>query len=124
MCVCVCFVLFCSVVVVLSVVGRQQHRRYIVIDAMVYPRNWILEDELSAGKTLGVFGLSLVFQRLAFATEKIFEFGSYDVMHESNKMSFGRYFIVYLAFLEVRVLLWMSFEHGYDLEREHFFADI
>ena len=72
-CVCVClfcFVLFCSVVV-LCVVGRQQHCRYIVIDAMVYPRNWILEDELSTGKTLGVFGLSLVFQHLAFATEKI-----------------------------------------------------
>ena len=64
------FVLFCSVVV-LCVVGRQQHCRYIVIDAMVYPRNWILEDELSTGKTLGVFGLSLVFQHLAFATEKI-----------------------------------------------------
>ena len=71
--VCVCvFVLvsFCSVVV-LFVVGRQQHCRYIVTDAMVYPRNWILEDELSTGKTLGVFGLSLVFQHLAFATEKI-----------------------------------------------------
>ena len=70
--VCVCVsVLFCSVVVVLFVVGRQQDCRYIVIDAMVYPRNWILEDELSTGKTLGVFGLSLVFQHLAFATEKI-----------------------------------------------------
>ena len=68
----VCVCLFCSVVVVvLFVVGRQQHCRYIVIDAMVYPRNWILEDELSTGKTLGVFGLSLVFQHLAFATEKI-----------------------------------------------------
>ena len=65
------FVLFCSVVVVLFVVGRQQHCRYIGIDAMVYLRNWILEDELSTGKTLGVFGLSLVFQHLAFATEKI-----------------------------------------------------
>ena len=72
-CVCVVFVLFCSVVVVVVsfVIGRQQHCRYIVIDAMVYPRNWILEDELSTGKTLGVFGLSLVFQHLAFATEKI-----------------------------------------------------
>ena len=70
--VCVCvFVLFCSVVVVLFVVGRQQYCRYIGIDAMVYPRNWILEDELSTGKTLGVFGLSLVFQHLAFATDKI-----------------------------------------------------
>ena len=40
---------------------------------MVYPRNWILEDELSTGKTLGVFELSLVFLYLVFATEKIFE---------------------------------------------------
>ena len=38
---------------------------------MVYPRNWILEDELSTGKALGVFELSLVFQHLVFATEKI-----------------------------------------------------
>ena len=88
MCVCVCFVLFCSVVVSF-VVGKQQHRRYIVIDAMVYPRNWILEDELSTGKTLEVFGLSLVFLHLVFATEKIFEFASYDIVHESNEMSFG-----------------------------------
>ena len=70
--VCVCFVLFCSVVVLcVEVVGRQQHCRYIVTDAMVYPRNWILEDEFSTGKTLGVFGLSLVFRHLVFATEKI-----------------------------------------------------
>ena len=26
--------------------------------------------------------------------------------------------------LEVHVLLWISFDHGYDLEREHFSADI
>ena len=71
--VCVCvFVLFCSVVVVvLFVVGRQQHCRYIVIDAMVYPKNWILEDKFSTGKTSGVFGLNLVFLHLVFATEKI-----------------------------------------------------
>jgi len=55
---------------------------------MVYPRNWTLEDEFSTGKTLGVFGLSLVFLHLVFATEKISEFGSYDIMHESNEMSF------------------------------------
>ena len=67
----VVLVLVVVVVVVLFVVGRQQHCRYIVIDAMVYPRNWILEDELSTGKTLGVFGLSLVFLHLVFATEKI-----------------------------------------------------
>ena len=72
---CVC--LFCSVVVVvvvvvvLFVVGRQQHCRYIVIDAMVYPKNWILEDKFSTGKTSGVFGLNLVFLHLVLATEKI-----------------------------------------------------
>jgi len=51
--VCVCvFASFCSVVVVvLFVVRRQQHCRYIVIDAMVYPKNWILEDEFGTGKT-------------------------------------------------------------------------
>ena len=72
MCVCV-FVLFCSVVVVVVsfVVGKQQHCRYIVTDAMVYPRNWILEDEFSTGKTLRVFGLSLVFLHLVFAIEEI-----------------------------------------------------
>ena len=43
MCVFVC--LFCSVVV-LFVVGRQQHCRYIVIDAMVYPKNWIWKTSL------------------------------------------------------------------------------
>ena len=66
---CVCFVLlllFC-----LFVVGRQQHCRYIVIDAMVYPKNWILEDKFGTGKTSGVFGLNLVFLHLVFATEKI-----------------------------------------------------
>ena len=26
--------------------------------------------------------------------------------------------------LEAHVLLWISFDHGYDLEREHFSADI
>ena len=34
--VCVCVCLCCSVVVVLCVVGRQQHCRYIVTDAMVF----------------------------------------------------------------------------------------
>ena len=71
MCVCV-FVLFCSVVVVVSfVVGRQQHRRCIVIDAMVYPKNWILEDEFGTGKTSGVFGLNMVFLHLVLRLKKI-----------------------------------------------------
>ena len=71
MCVCLfCFVLFCSVVV-LFVVGKQQHCRYIVIDAMVYPRNWILEDEFGTGKTLEVFGMNLVFLHLVLRLKKI-----------------------------------------------------
>ena len=97
--VCVCvFVLFCSVVVVLFVVGRQQHCRYIGIDAMVCPRNWILEDELSTGKTLGVFGLILVFQHLAFATEKILNLGATTSCMNRTRWVFGRYLIVYLVF--------------------------
>ena len=71
MCVCVCFVLFCSVVVVSFVVGRQQHCRHIVIDAMVYPKNWILEDEFGTGKTSGVFGLNMVFLHLVLRWKKI-----------------------------------------------------
>jgi len=43
------FVLFCCVV--LFVVGWQQHRRYSVIDAMVYSKSWRLEDKLGTGKT-------------------------------------------------------------------------
>ena len=84
-CVCFCFV---SVVVVLFVVGRQQHCRYIVIDAMVYPRNWILEDELSTGKTLGVLGTESGIPTSGFRDREDFEFGSYYIMHELNKMSF------------------------------------
>ena len=64
---CVC--LFCSVVVVSFVVGRQQHCRYIVIDAMVYPKNWIWKT-FGTGKTSGVFGLNLVFLHLGFAIER------------------------------------------------------
>ena len=47
-CVCVCFVLFCCCCcfVFCIVVGRQQHCRYIVIDAMVYPKNWIWKTSL------------------------------------------------------------------------------
>ena len=67
----VCVCLFCSVVVVSFVVGWQQHCRYIVIDAMVYPKNWILEDEFSTGKTSGVFGLNMVFLHLVLRWKKI-----------------------------------------------------
>ena len=83
------FVLFCSVVVVSFVVGRRQHCRYIIIDAMVYPKNWILEDEFGTGKTSGVFGLNMVFLHLVLLLKKILEFGSYNIVHESTGMSFG-----------------------------------
>ena len=38
---------------------------------MVYPRNWILEDEFGTGKTSEVFGLNIVFLHLVFVTEQI-----------------------------------------------------
>ena len=76
MCVCVC--LFCFVVVVSFVVGRQQHCRYIVIDAMVYPKNWILEDEFGTGKTSGVFGLNGI-STSGFAIEE--DFGIWQLQH-------------------------------------------
>ena len=69
--VCVCLFCFVLLLLFLFVVGRQQHCRYIVIDAMVYPKNWSLEDEFSTEETSGVFGLNLVFLHLVFATEKI-----------------------------------------------------
>ena len=47
-CECVCSVLLCC----LFVVGWQQHRSYSVIDAMVYLKNWRLEDERHTGKTV------------------------------------------------------------------------
>ena len=87
---CVCFALFCSVVVVVSsVVGRQQHCRYIVIDAMVYPKNWILEDEFGTGKTSGVFGLNMVFLHLVLRLKKILNSGVTTVCMKSTEMSFG-----------------------------------
>ena len=49
---CVC--LFCFVLLLFCVVGRQQHCRYIVTDAMVYPRNWILEDVRSLWTESGI----------------------------------------------------------------------
>ena len=68
---CVCLFCFVLVVVVLFVVEDNSTVGISLSTPWIYPRNWILEDELSTGKTLGVFGLSLVFQHLAFATEKI-----------------------------------------------------
>ena len=71
------FVLFCSVVVSF-VVGRRQHCRYIVIDAMVYPKNWILEDEFGTGKTSRVFGLNGI-STSGFAIEE--DFGIWKLQH-------------------------------------------
>ena len=71
--VCVCvfvFVLFCSVVVFVFV-GRQQHRRYIVIDAMVYPRNWILEGRIWYWKDLRSLCTEYCILTSGFVTEKI-----------------------------------------------------
>ena len=71
------FVLFCSVVVSF-VVGRRQHCRYIVIDAMVYPKNWILEGEFGTGKTSRVFGLNGI-STSGFAIEE--DFGIWKLQH-------------------------------------------
>ena len=87
-CVCVCFVLFCCCCCRFVVVGRRQHCRYIVIDAMIYPKNWILEDEFGTGKTSRVFGLNGI-STSGFAIEEDLEFGSYNIVHESTGMSFG-----------------------------------
>ena len=84
------FVLFCFCSVVVSfVVGRQQHCRYIVIDAMVYPKNWILEDDFLYWKDLRSLWTEYGISTSGFAMEEDFEFGSYDSVHESTKMSFG-----------------------------------
>ena len=82
------FVLFCSVVVISFVVGRQQHCRYIVIDAMVYPKSWILEDEFGTGKTSGVFGLNMVFLHLVLRLKKILNSEVTTVCMKLTEMSF------------------------------------
>ena len=112
-CVCVCFVLFCSVVVVVVVVsfvvGRQQHRRYIVIEAMVYPRNWILGDEFGTEKTPGVFGLNLVFPHLVFiSTEEIWNSKVTTLCMNRQGWVLGDASSSILR-IGRRVLLWLSF---------------
>ena len=122
-CVCLflfCFVLFCCCFVF---VGRQQHRRYIVIDAMVYPRNWILEDEFGTGKTSEVFALNIVFLHLVSWQRR---FWIWKLRHYAwiERDEFWMMLYHLPCVLEAHVLLWISFDHGYDLEREHFSADI
>ena len=55
-----------------------------------------------------------------FRSRGDFEFESYDIMHESNEMSFLNDALSSTLCFGRRVLLWISFDHGYDLEREHF----
>ena len=82
------FVLFCSVVVSF-VVGRQQHRRCIVIDAMVYPKNWIFGRRIWYWKDFRSLWTEYGIPTSGFAIEEDFEFGSYNIVHESTGMSFG-----------------------------------
>ena len=117
----VCVCLFCSVVVVSFVVGWQQHCRYIVIDAMVYPKNWILEDKFGTGKTSGVFGLNLVFLHLVFATEKILNLEVTTLCMNRTRWALDDALSSILCFGR-RVLRWLSFDHECDLEHEHFFC--
>ena len=135
-CVCV-FVLFCSVVVVVAlfVVGWQQHRSYRVIDAMVYSKNWRLEDKLDTGKTLTsvdwvwIRNQIYVYESVYFAIldvmeivmtgvtwvllscmhGRIPEFGAYDILHELNKISFGWCLIIYFSSGRVTYSFWLHF---------------
>ena len=128
------FVLFCSVVVVVSfVVGRQQqHRRCIVIDAMVYPKNWILEDEFGTGKTSGVFGLNMVFLHLVLRLKKILNLEVTTLcMNRQGWVLDDASSSIFLALtdeLSWDVCLWISFvclrlffDHECDLEPRVFF---
>ena len=94
----VCVCLFCSVVV-LFVVGRQQHCRYIVIDAMVYPKNWSWKTSLVLERPQESLDW-IWYSYIWFSRQKDFEFRSYDIVHESNEMSFGWCFIIYFVALE------------------------
>ena len=96
-CVCVFVCLFCSVVVVLFVVGRQQHCRYIVIDAMVYPKNWIWKTSLVLERPQESLDW-IWYSYIWFRDREDFEFRSYDIVHESTEMSFGWCFIIYFVF--------------------------
>ena len=95
--VCVFVCLFCSVVVVLFVVGRQQHCRYIVIDAMVYPKNWIWKTSLVLERPQESLDW-IWYSYIWFRDREDFEFRSYDIVHESTEMSFGWCFIIYFVF--------------------------
>ena len=117
----VCVCLFCSVVVVSFVVGWQQHCRYIVTDAMVYPKNWILEDEFSTGKTSGVFGLNMVFLHLISRQRR---FSIWELRHCAwiDRDEFWMMLHhLFCGFGRRFVCLWLSFDHECDLEPWTFF---
>ena len=118
-CVCVSVGLFCSVVV-LFVVGWQQHCRYIVIDAMVYRRagsrttNLVLERLWGLWTEFGIPTsgfeewkkiLNLEVTTLCMNRRRwVLDDASSSILH------FGR-----------RVRLWLSFDHECDLEPWTFF---
>ena len=73
---------------------------------MVYPKNWKLEDKFSTGKTLEVFGLSLVFLHLVsridittvyvmeivysrYALTQIWSYMSFTFVFERQSFEFG-----------------------------------
>ena len=95
---------------------------------MVYPKNWILEDEFGTGKTSGVFGLNLVFLHLALRWKKILNLEVTTLCMNrtrwvlddasSSILCVGRQFVcLWLSF----VYLWLSFDHECDLEPWTFF---
>ena len=95
---------------------------------MVYPKNWILEDEFSTGKTSGVFGLNLVFLHLVLRWKKILNLEVTTLCMSrprwvlddasSSILCIGRRFVfLWISFVCLR----LSFDHECDLEPWTFF---
>ena len=95
---------------------------------MVYPKNWILEDECSTGKTSGVFGLNMVFLHLMSRQRRFWiwelrhcawiDRDEFWMMPHHLFCGFGRQFVcLWLFFVSLR----LSFDHECDLEPWTFF---
>ena len=138
------FVLFCCVV--LFVVGWQQHCRSIVIDAMVYPKSWKSEDRFGTGKTLksvdwvwiptvgyeGLYFQHCMSWRSSWLELREFyfrlwteEFWVWSLGHwvRVRHLSFRVMSHHHLSFVleERRILLWLFFDHGCDLDQRYSF---
>ena len=139
-CVCVCSVFCC---VALFVVGWKQHCRYIVIDAMVYPKSRISEDKFGTGKALRSLGwvwYSYIWSgceylwlqrymswRSSWLEMREFFFRLWteeDLNLEPTTLCMSRTRWVLddvpssILCFGRRVLLWLPFDHGCDLDIE------